>query len=29
MRVKHVMTRNPSWCVVSDQIPRAAGIMRD
>ncbi len=29
MRVKHVMTRNPSCCVVSDQAPRAAGIMRD
>lgn len=29
MRVKHVMTRNPSCCVASDQAPRAARIMRD
>ena len=29
MRVKHVMTKNPSSCVTSDQVPRAAGIMRD
>ena len=29
MRVKHVMTKNPICCVVSDQALRAAGIMRD
>jgi CBS domain-containing protein len=29
MRVKHVMTKNPSCCVPSDMTPKAAGIMRD
>ena len=29
MRVKHVMTKNPSCCVPSDMTPKAASIMRD
>jgi CBS domain-containing protein len=29
MRVKHVMTKDPSCCVPSDGAPRAASIMRD
>jgi CBS domain-containing protein len=29
MRVRHVMTKNPSCCVPSDPAPRAAGIMRN
>ena len=29
MRVKNVMTKNPSCCVPSDHAPRAAIIMRD
>jgi CBS domain-containing protein len=29
MRVKHVMTKNPSCCVPSDKAPKAASIMRD
>src|SRR5215831_1418489 len=29
MRVKHVMTKDPSCCVPSDGAPRAAAIMRD
>ena len=29
MRVKAVMTKNPSCCVPSDKAPRAASIMRD
>jgi CBS domain-containing protein len=29
MRVKNVMTKNPSCCVPSDPAPRAASIMRD
>jgi CBS domain-containing protein len=29
MRVKNVMTKNPSCCVPSDTAPRAASIMRD
>ena len=29
MRVKNVMTKNPSCCVPSDPAPRAATIMRD
>jgi CBS domain-containing protein len=29
MRVKNVMTKNPSCCVPSDAAPRAASIMRD
>jgi CBS domain-containing protein len=29
MRVKHVMTKDPSCCVPSDAAPRAASIMRD
>jgi len=28
MRVRHVMTKNPSCCVASDHAPRAASIMR-
>src|SRR5262245_40747875 len=29
MRVRHVMTKDPSCCVPSDPAPRAASIMRD
>ena len=29
MRVKHVMTKDPTCCVPSDKAPRAASIMRD
>jgi CBS domain-containing protein len=29
MRVKHVMTKDPSCCLPSDDAPRAAGIMRN
>jgi CBS domain-containing protein len=29
MRIKHVMTRDPSCCVPSDPAPKAARIMRD
>jgi CBS domain-containing protein len=29
MRVKHVMTKDPTCCLASDRAPRAAAIMRD
>ena len=29
MRVKNVMTKDPSWCLPSDPTPKAARIMRD
>jgi CBS domain-containing protein len=29
MRVRHVMTKDPSWCLPTDPAPRAARIMRD
>ena len=29
MKVKHVMTKDPTCCVASDKAPRAASIMRD
>jgi CBS domain-containing protein len=29
MRIKHVMTKDPHWCLPSDSAAKAAGIMRD
>ncbi len=29
MRIRHVMTKDPKWCVPSDTVQHAAGIMRD